>query len=116
MCNAGHMPAVWLHNGQVTTLKAASVPLGMFSSVEYASQSVRLAGGDTLFLYTDGLTETRSKGGEEYGEERLVKVLERAGSLAPEALIKACVEDVQRFRADGPGEDDLSLMAIRRAA
>jgi sigma-B regulation protein RsbU (phosphoserine phosphatase) len=114
ICNAGHTPAVWVRNGQPTKLEATGVPLGLFSSVDYPTQSIELARGDTLFLYTDGLTETHSARGEEYGEDRLMKVLESSASLSPKAILQACIEDAQQFRADEPASDDLAMMAIRR--
>lgn len=114
ICNAGHTPAVWVRNGQATKLEATGVPLGMFSSVDYPTQTIQLSRGDTLFLYTDGLTETHSAGGEEYGEERLMKVLERSASLTPQAILQACIQDAQQFGAGAPASDDLAMMAIRR--
>jgi serine phosphatase RsbU (regulator of sigma subunit) len=69
--------------------------------------------GDTLFLYTDGLSETRDGVGE-YGLERLSTLLRDSGGLAAKALLTTCVQDVDAFRMSETLTDDLTLMAIQR--
>lgn len=115
LCNAGHCPALLVQRGTVKRLEATGVPVGMFCDGAYTSQKVHLAAGDTLFLYTDGVSEARSAGDEEYGEGRLTKVLERSHSLPPRTLIRACMDDLAGFRATAPLADDLTVLAIRRA-
>lgn len=114
LCNAGHCPVLLLHRGEVTRLAATGVPLGMFCSVQYSSQKTHLEKGDTLFLYTDGLTEARSASDEEYGEERLMRLVKGSVSSDPSSLIRACTEDLATFLADDPLADDLTIMVIRR--
>jgi phosphoserine phosphatase RsbU/P len=75
ICNAGHCPALLVQAGKVTRLEATGVPLGLFCTGTYPPQRARLAPGDSLFLYTDGLSEARSSNNEEYGEDRLAEVL-----------------------------------------
>ena len=65
-------------------------------------------------LYTDGLTEALNVSGQEYGDERLLRLIREAHQLALEALLTACLRDVNSFRAAAPRVDDLTLMAIRR--
>lgn len=115
-CNAGHCPPLLLRRGKVTKLEEAGMPLGMFGNAQYSAQALKLAAGDGLFLYTDGLTEARSFSHEEYGEARLMEVLSKNHALPLPALIQACLEDLAAFRAGAPLTDDLSAMGIRRAA
>ena len=70
--------------------------------------------GDTLFLYTDGLSESLDGAGNEYGENRLRQLLNDNHELSPESIISKCRQELHSF-AEGklPG-DDLTLMAIRR--
>jgi sigma-B regulation protein RsbU (phosphoserine phosphatase) len=114
LCNAGHCPALVGQRGKVTRLEATGVPIGMFSDGRYSTQHVRLAPGETLFLYTDGVSEARSYADEEYGEQRLVEFLAQQSPLPPEALIRACLDDLNAFRSGQPLLDDLTIMAIQR--
>jgi len=114
LCNAGHCPALAGQQGKVTRLEATGVPIGMFCDGRYSTRKVRLAPGETLFLYTDGVSEARSYTDEEFGENRLVEFLEQQSQLAPEALIRACLEDLNAFRSGQPLLDDLTIMAIQR--
>jgi sigma-B regulation protein RsbU (phosphoserine phosphatase) len=116
ICNAGHCPALVIRKGSLGRIESTGVPLGLFSEVEYSVEKVRLEPGETLFLYTDGVSEARSKGQEEYGEVRLVEVLSRCHSLTPQGLIRACLEDLAAFRSGVPLTDDLTMLAIRRQA
>ncbi len=116
VCNAGHCPPLLLRAGNVTKLEEAGMPLGMFCNAQYSARPLKLAPGDVLFFYTDGLTEARSFSHQEYGDARLMDVLARHDALSLPALIQACLEDLAAFRAGAPLTDDLSIMAIRRAA
>jgi sigma-B regulation protein RsbU (phosphoserine phosphatase) len=114
LCNAGHCPALVGQQGKVTRLEATGVPIGMFCDGRYSTQHVQLAPDETLFLYTDGVSEARSGTNEEYGEARLVELLRRKPELAPEALICACLDDLNTFCSGQPLLDDLTIMAIQR--
>lgn len=114
ICNAGHCPPIVLQEGQSTYFEATGTPLGLFGHGDYRSQAIKFQPGDTLFIYTDGLSEARNGSNEEYGEARLNEMIARRRGLAPKALVEACLEDLESF-LDGAGlADDLSLMAIRR--
>jgi sigma-B regulation protein RsbU (phosphoserine phosphatase) len=114
LCNAGHCPALARQQGKVARLEATGVPIGMFCDGRYSTRQVRLAPGETLFLYTDGVSEARSRTNEEYGETRLIEFLTQNPDLAPEALICACLDDLNGFRSGQPLLDDLTIMAIQR--
>ncbi len=116
ICNAGHCPALVIQAGQVTRVEATGVPLGMFGHGQYSTQKVLLGRGDTLFLYTDGVSEARSASGAEYGEGRLAQVVASRHTLPPPALISACLEDLRAFRSGAPLLDDLTVMALRRVS
>jgi sigma-B regulation protein RsbU (phosphoserine phosphatase) len=116
ICNAGHCPALLVQAGKVSRLEATGVPLGLFCDGTYPPHRVQLAPGDTLFLYTDGLSEARSSDNEEYGEGRLAEVMAQRHGLAAHDLIPACLEDLREFRRGAPLADDLTLMTIRRVS
>jgi len=116
VCNAGHCPALLLQGGKVIELGATGVPLGLFCEGAYPTQNAKMGCGDALFLYTDGISEARSAGDAEYGTERLKQLVASRPELPPQALIAACLDDLEGFRAGAPLLDDLTIMAIRRVA
>jgi sigma-B regulation protein RsbU (phosphoserine phosphatase) len=116
ICNAGHCPPMLIGEGGVTCVEATGLPVGLFYSTAYEARQLHLQPGDTLLLYTDGLTETHNSGEEEYGDERLgTLVVNRARSLPVNELIGACLDDVASFRGNAPRTDDLTVMGIRRS-
>jgi sigma-B regulation protein RsbU (phosphoserine phosphatase) len=116
VCNAGHCPALLWQGGKVVELGATGVPLGLFCEGEYTTQNAEMASGDTLLLYTDGVSEARSASEVEYGAERLKELVASSPGLSAQALIAGCIDDLDEFRAGAPLLDDLTIMAIRRVA
>ena len=114
VCNAGHLPPLLLRGGGATLIEATGLPLGIFCSEQFTSEKFRTEPGDTLFLFTDGLSESRDLGGCEYGTSRLQSLLCRNNSLPPAELIGACLSDLRTFCAGAPKHDDLTVMALRR--
>jgi len=114
IANAGHLPPLLVHEGGVRNIAATGLPLGVFSNEKFTVNRFQMDQGDTLFLYTDGLTEAFDGSGNEYGPERLSSILSEEHLLAPEALIETCLKKVNTFREGKPQSDDLTLMAIRR--
>jgi sigma-B regulation protein RsbU (phosphoserine phosphatase) len=114
VCNAGHCPALLQQGGAVTELGATGVPLGLFCEGVYPTQNAGMACGDTLLLYTDGVSEARSAHEAEYGAERLKELVASRPALSAQALVAACMDDLDGFRAGAPLLDDVTIMAIRR--
>ena len=114
ICNAGHLPPLWIHQRAVQSIDATGLPLGVFSNEHFSVNRFQMQIGDTLFLYTDGLSETLDGIGSEYGVERLSRLLSENHALSPKALIETCVREVNAFRIGKPPSDDLTLMAIQR--
>lgn len=115
ICNAGHLPPLLLHAGEATALEATGLPVGIFCNEEFTSCRLKLDAGDTLFLFTDGLSESRSPLGDEYTTERLLALLCGSHELLPRQLIAASLRDLEDFCAGAPRHDDLTVMALRRA-
>lgn len=112
--NAGHLPPLLLHQGKVRSVEATGLPVGVFCSQHFSVDRFQMDEGDTLFLYTDGFSETRDGAGSEYGLGRLSEVLTENYDLTPKELITTCVNEIEVFRARDSIVDDLSLMAIQR--
>lgn len=116
ICNSGHPAPLLLHGGGLSTLEATGLPIGMFCELDYAAQKIHLQPGDTLLLYTDGLTEARDASGSEYGDDRLKRLASRIRNHTSKDLVAACVEDLRSFRGSAPLLDDLTIMAVKRKA
>jgi sigma-B regulation protein RsbU (phosphoserine phosphatase) len=118
VCNAGHPPPLVIRAkgaGGISRLDATGLPIGMFCSESFSSQTVRLEPGETLLLYTDGLAETQNSSGVEYGIERLSALSASASMLEPKAIVAACLGDLSSFRGTPAATDDLTIMAVRRS-
>ena len=116
LCNAGHCPPVLIRGGAASIIPATGLPLGMFCDGEYLGSRAKLAPGDSLVLYTDGLSEARNRAGEEYGAERITRVLARRHQSAAPALLRALLEDLGGFLDGGAKPDDLTLLVIQRGS
>jgi len=110
--NAGHWPAIVVGHGGVLRIESTGLPLGMFSEGEFSATRLQLEAGDTLFLYTDGLSEARS-GDNEYGVDRVTHLVRQQAARPSAELIAACLEDLRAFANGAPPLDDLTLLAIR---
>jgi len=111
--NCGHLCGLVLRrNGGLERLHSTATLLGMFEEWECDIGECQLLDGDTLALYTDGITESLNDAGEEFGELRLVDSLHRHCEQATNGVISSIVEDVRRF---SPHEqhDDITLIVAK---
>jgi sigma-B regulation protein RsbU (phosphoserine phosphatase) len=115
LANAGHPRPLLADCRGVRPIEDASVALGIVGEVDYTEREIRLDPGDTLFLYTDGLTEAW-RDGDEYGVGRAAAALRRASALSPRELLASCRGDLTRFIGGKPCGDDLTMVAVRRIA
>jgi sigma-B regulation protein RsbU (phosphoserine phosphatase) len=114
VCNAGHLPPLLIQEGKVTSIAATGLPVGVFCTESFSVNRVHMSKGDTLFLYTDGLSESLDDAGNEYGADRLSQLLCDNPALSTDSMISLCRQELHAF-ADGKSpRDDLTLMAIRR--
>jgi sigma-B regulation protein RsbU (phosphoserine phosphatase) len=110
--SAGHPPARLLRCGQMTTLVGpAGLPLGIEPAEQYHDARCQLAPGDTLILYTDGITEARNPTGDMFGEDRLDRAARCKGSAAD--TLQSILAELDRFRAGRKLADDRTLLVAR---
>ena len=112
--SAGHLPLLHLHVDGVAPRDSTGVPLGMFCNASFPVHRLTLARGDTVFLYTDGLTEARNRAGQEYGLERIRALAARHTGKASDCLISECLDDLVSFGEGLKQADDLTLLVVRR--
>lgn len=112
-CNAGHTTAAVIEIGVDPLALPSNSPLvGAFTEFRFAQECIRLASGQTLFLYTDGLTEARGEAGL-YGETRLFELLADLPNDTPQAIVDAVFKAAVEFTG-GTLSDDLAMLALRR--
>jgi len=114
LSNAGHCPPILLQGDKSIEIDSTGLPIGLFCNGGYQVQELELKPGDSLVLYTDGLSETFDGQGE-YGADRIVGVAASNRGLHPKDLIQAHLVDLRAFDHGAPRLDDLSIMAIRRS-
>jgi sigma-B regulation protein RsbU (phosphoserine phosphatase) len=110
--SAGHPPARVLHCDAIQTLDGhRSLPLGIEADEEYVDNVHQLVPGDTLILYTDGITEARNLTGEMFGEDRLDQAAVCRGSA--EGIVESILSELDRFRSGRILGDDRTLLVAR---
>ncbi len=114
--NAGHHPPLLVRKGQVTETEHGAAALGLAPDTEYAEQSLSMAPGDLLFVFSDGLTEARNSSGEFFGEERMLEMLQETVETSAAALGDTILETIRRFVGQSRPNDDLSLIIMKRLA
>lgn len=111
--NCGHYaPLLLRSNGKIERLDSTGTVLGLFEKLTCDVDERQLQPGDTLVLFTDGLTESCNTQGEEFGEERLLDTLRRGRSLSTDTLLASVVSEVRTF---SPFEqhDDITLIVAK---
>lgn len=116
--NAGHNPLLVFKsaNSRCTTHKMRGYPLGVFSDAEFVrgleEYSVELDPGDVILQYTDGLSESVSPTGEQFGIERIAKIARANGSDGAKALVQELTKTESQFRGSRTQVDDITLLAV----
>jgi sigma-B regulation protein RsbU (phosphoserine phosphatase) len=114
--NAGHNLPYVSRNGEkkLEVLPKGGIALGVIEDPVYIDTKLQCQPGDFLFFYTDGLTETFSPNGEDFGVPRLIQILESNLDQTPIGLLSTIEDNLASFRGDEPPEDDVTLMMIQR--
>lgn len=111
--NCGHLPAILLRKeGAVEKLDATATILGLFTDWDCEIGERELKQGDTLVLYTDGVTESFDAAREEFGEERLIETIRRNAGHSPKDCVTAIVEEVRRHNPREQ-QDDITLIVAK---
>jgi sigma-B regulation protein RsbU (phosphoserine phosphatase) len=114
--NAGHnLPFILRAGGDLEEVVCRGMVLGIMDDMDYDEDETVLAPGDTLILYTDGITEAMNWGSDLFGKGRLKEAILSAGSLEAQATINAIIDAVKVYTAETPQADDLTIVAVRRS-
>jgi serine phosphatase RsbU (regulator of sigma subunit) len=112
--NCGHSPPLLLRaGGAVERLAPTATVLGLFGQWECSLAETHMQAGDVLSVFSDGITETTGSDAEEFGESRLLEVLNQSRDLEAAAILRRVEQAVERFRASQFLQDDLTLVVAR---
>ncbi len=113
--NAGHnLPILVRSNNKIERLEKDGIALGVLKGAQYKDRQVSLENGDTLLLYTDGVTEAFSAEGELFSEPRLADALTNSNHASAGELLTKVEELIHDFRQGEPPSDDLTMIAVFR--
>jgi sigma-B regulation protein RsbU (phosphoserine phosphatase) len=113
--NGGHTEALVLRSdGGIEWLPTTGVALGMFPGQRYDELRLRLAPGDLVALYSDGVTEALNPDDQEFGSQRLVDTLRRRAHQPASGIVAGVLAEVEAFCESAPQYDDITLLVFKR--
>jgi sigma-B regulation protein RsbU (phosphoserine phosphatase) len=113
LSNAGAAPPLILRRGEILQTKIEGVPIGLLDDQEYDEVELAAEPGDVLVFYSDGVDEQPNEKGEEYGRERIMRVLKKHGNENPKAIADTIIAAVDEFRGAIPIFDDQTVVVLR---
>jgi len=114
-CNAGHNPPLVISKSgaMIRRLECGGPIVGLFEAARFDEDTIALTPGDWLIVFSDGVSEAMSANGDEYGEGRIVSVVEKQKDVEPKQLLEALFADVREFARGAPQSDDITAMVLR---
>jgi sigma-B regulation protein RsbU (phosphoserine phosphatase) len=115
--NAGHNPAYLFRaaTGEIEEMPAGGLPLGMFEEAWYEPVPFELYPGDTLVVYSDGLTDAENAAAQNFGEDRLRALIIAKAPHGIEALRDAMLNDLNEFTHGAAQNDDITFLMVENA-
>ncbi len=113
--NAGHNPPLLVRgDGRVERLSQGGLLFGVVRNAEYVEGITDFKIGDTLLMYTDGVSEAMNADEEEFGEDRIIAIISENTAVNPEELLQKIESKVEEFHGSSRYSDDFTLLAVRR--
>ncbi len=112
-CNAGGEPPLVFRNGEVMTLKASGVPIGLLDDREYEEVEFRAENGDLMLLYSDGVEDQLNASEKDFSRGRVRDILKKHGTEVPQRIVDAIFADLDQFRGGTAITDDQTVVAMR---
>jgi sigma-B regulation protein RsbU (phosphoserine phosphatase) len=113
LVNAGHNPVLLVEGADVEIIAAASLPLGMFCATDFTSVRRSVSAESTLFLYSDGITESTDDTGDEFDLNRLTDTLLQSRNRLPSELVETIQRTIIDFTDGAQPSDDRTMLALR---
>jgi len=115
--NAGHNPTfLFRADGRLERFDKGGLMVGAFDFAAYEEDRASLRQGDTIVVYSDGVTDATSPSGDQFGEERFLASLATAHRETPDALVARLTAEISAFAAGEPPADDVTLLVVRYGA
>lgn len=113
-CNAAHTaPYILSTDGALQSLaQSHGLPLGIYADKNYRAANIQLQVGDTIVLYTDGLSEQSDTDNAQYGTDRLERNLKNLAGLNPQELTEKMEKSLSLFAGNAPQTDDISILTL----
>ena len=112
-CNGGHNPPVLIRRDGAVRLEAGGMLLGMFDFASYDQEALTLEPGDSLVVFSDGISEAQNPEEEEYGDDRLIACLEANRGATAARMREALLASTRAFAAGAKQKDDMTVLVIR---
>ncbi len=114
-CNAGHNPPLYFDENGVRRLKAGGTVVGIFEDSEYDQETIQMDSGSLFLAYTDGIVESVNEYGEEFGEDRLIQLVQENRYLSADGIKEAVVKRVLSWTFAEERDDDMTLIVAKIA-
>jgi phosphoserine phosphatase RsbU/P len=112
--NAGHnFPMLRRDSGAIERLETGGLPLGIQAEATYQTGQLQLQKGDWLVIFTDGVVEAVNQRDEEYGESRLLSIVQAGANVEPAKLLSRIMVDLDLFVGNTPQHDDVTCMLVK---
>jgi sigma-B regulation protein RsbU (phosphoserine phosphatase) len=111
--NGGHNPPVLSTADGPRRLETGGLVLGLFEQAEFEEETLQLAPGDTILVFSDGVTEAENEEGEQFGDERLLATIAASRGASAQALLDRVLEDVRAFCGRALPTDDVTALVVR---
>jgi phosphoserine phosphatase RsbU/P len=112
-CNAGHNPPLIYGADGLRRIESGGMPVGMFEMAPYSCDTIMMKPGDTMVLYSDGVTEAHNVDGQEFGEARLVQVMERYTRGSADVVLEQIINAVTEFAHGAEQYDDVTALVVK---
>jgi sigma-B regulation protein RsbU (phosphoserine phosphatase) len=112
-CNGGHNPPFVVGATSVRRLETGGPVIGLLNGVPFEQEVVQLEPGDLVVIFSDGVSEAASVTGEEFGDERLLEVIQTGRHRSTAGLVDDIIAAVRKFATGAPQSDDITAMVVR---
>jgi phosphoserine phosphatase RsbU/P len=113
MANAGALPPMICRGPEILKVRVEGVPVGLLDSREYEEVTFQAEAGDTIVLYSDGITDHMNPGGAEFGRGRLAQVIRAQCNATPSGLIEAVFSELDRFSTTPFDDQTMFVLKVK---
>lgn len=114
-CNAGHCRPMLVDHSSVRRLSVGGIPAGLFGDAVYAEESVNIENGDTLVVFSDGISEAAVHG-QEFGDGRILEIVTEHRDRSASAILDRLMAGVRDFTRGRRQRDDMTVLVVRYLA